>query len=141
MINLNFTLLIQLVNFLILLLLLNALLYKPIMAKIREREAAIKKDREKALELETEVANQEGKHRDALIQARKSAADEKASLLAASKVKESEILEKARLEAARIVEEMRKSIQAESDQARKKLKEDMTPLAQSVTEKILGRAV
>jgi F-type H+-transporting ATPase subunit b len=140
-INLNFTLLIQLVNFLILLLLLNALLYKPIMAKIREREAAIKKDREKALELETEVANQEGKHRDALIQARKSAADEKASLLAASKVKESEILEKARLEAARIVEEMRKSIQAESDQARKKLKEDMTPLAQSVTEKILGRAV
>ncbi len=141
MINLNFTLLIQLVNFLILLLLLNALLYKPIMAKIREREAAIKKDREKALELETEVANQEGKHRDALIQARKSAADEKASLLAASKVKESEILEKARLEAARIVEEMRKSIQAESDQARKKLKEDMTPLAQSVTEKILERAV
>lgn len=141
MINLNFTLLIQLVNFLILLLLLNALLYKPIMAKIREREAAIKKDREKALELENEVANQEGKHRDALVDARKAAAEEKASLLAASKVKESEILERARLEAARIVEEMRKSIQAESEEARKKLQEDMTPLAQSVTEKLLGRAV
>ncbi|MGD9819701.1 MAG: hypothetical protein AB7V04_13540, partial [Desulfomonilaceae bacterium] len=82
MINLNFTMLIQLVNFLVLLLLLNALLYKPIMAKIREREATIKKDREKALELETEVANQEGKHRDALVQARRTAAEEKASLLA-----------------------------------------------------------
>ncbi len=141
MINLNFTVLIQVVNFLVLLLLLNALLYKPIMAKIREREAAIKKDREKALELETEVANQEEKHREALVQARKTAADEKASLLAESKLKEAEILEKARLEAARIVEEMRKSIQAESEEARKKLKQDMSPLAQSVTEKVLGRAV
>ncbi len=141
MINLNFTLLIQLVNFLILLLLLNALLYKPIMAKIKERESTIKKDREKALELETEVANQENRHRDALVQARKAAAEEKAALLAESKVKESEILERARLEAARIVEEMRKSIQAESEQARSKLKQDMAPLAQSVTEKVLGRAV
>ncbi len=43
MIQVNFTLFIQLINFLVLLFLLNALLYQPVMAKMREREAQIKK--------------------------------------------------------------------------------------------------
>ncbi len=56
MINVNFTLFIQLINFLILLLLLNSLLFKPVLAKIRERESKIKADRDKASQLESEVS-------------------------------------------------------------------------------------
>ncbi|MCX5872854.1 MAG: hypothetical protein NTY51_06415 [Deltaproteobacteria bacterium] len=141
MINVNFTLFIQLINFLILLLLLNALLYKPVLGKIREREAQVKADRDEASLLETEVLEQEKKHQEALIEARQVAGKEKAELLAAAKKTEADILEKARIEAARIVDEMRLSIQAESEKVRTALKGEMAPLAQSISEKIIGRAI
>ncbi len=141
MINVNFTLFIQLINFLILLLLLNALLYKPILAKIREREAKIKGDRDKAGQLENEVLEQEKKHQEALVEARQVAAKEKAELLATAKKSEADVLETARVTAARIVDEMRTSIQAESEKARMVLKGEMAPLAKSISEKILGRAI
>jgi F-type H+-transporting ATPase subunit b len=140
-INVNFTLFIQLINFLILLLLLNALLYKPILAKIREREAKIKGDRDKAGQLENEVLEQEKKHQEALVEARQVAAKEKAELLATAKKSEADVLETARVAAARIVDEMRASIQAESEKARMVLKGEMAPLAKSISEKILGRAI
>jgi len=140
-INVNFTLFIQLINFLILLLLLNSLLYKPVLAKIREREAKIKADRDKASQLDAEVLEQEKKHQEALIEARQLAGKEKSELLAAAKKTEADILEKARIESARIVDDMRSSIQAESEKARTALKGEMAPLAQSISEKILGRAI
>lgn len=141
MINVNFTLFIQLINFLILLLLLNSLLYKPVLAKIRERDAKIKADRDKASQLDSEVLEQEKKHQEALIEARQVAGKEKAELLAAAKKSEADILEKARIEAARIMDDMKSSIQAESEKARAALKGEMAPLAQSISEKILGRAI
>lgn len=140
-IQLNFTLFIQLINFLALLFILNAILYKPIMAKMREREAQIRKDKEKALELEQEVREQEKQHQDALAKSRQTAAQEKAALLAEAKVKEAAFLEKARVEASHIVDDMKASIQAEVGEARKALKTQMTPLAESITQKILGRAI
>ncbi len=141
MINVNFTLFIQLINFLILLLLLDSLLYKPVLAKIRERDAKIKTDRDKASQLDSEVLEQEKKHQEALIEARQVAGKEKAELLAAAKKSEADILEKARIEAARIMDDMKSSIQAESEKARAALKGEMAPLAQSISEKILGRAI
>jgi F-type H+-transporting ATPase subunit b len=76
-IQLNFTLFIQLINFLALLFILNAILYKPILAKMRERDAQIRKDREKALELEENVQLQENQHQEALAKARRTAAEER----------------------------------------------------------------
>ena len=64
MIQINITLIIQIMNFLVFMLLLNALLYKPVVAKIREREARIRKDREKAAELDQQVQEQEKRHQE-----------------------------------------------------------------------------
>lgn len=141
MIQLNFTLLIQLVNFLVLLFLLNAILYKPIMAKVREREARMRGDREKAEQLARSVEQQENRHQEELAKARQAAAKEKAVLLAEAKSKESVILKKARSDAGSIVEEMKVSIQQQVGEARSALKEQMTPLARSIVEKILGRSM
>jgi F-type H+-transporting ATPase subunit b len=140
-INLNFTLLIQLINFLALLFILNQILYKPIIAKMREREARIRQDREQALELDQKVAAQEDEHQEKLTQARQSASQEKAALMAEAKKKESDILEKARTEAGKIVDNMRAAIQADAEQVRGTLNAQVTPLAQAITEKILGRPV
>lgn len=141
MIQLNITLLIQVINFLVLLVLLDVLLYKPVMAKIREREAQIRKDQEKATELEQRVLDQENLHQQELAKARQTAAQEKMALLAESKKKEADILEKARTEASRIVDDMKTAIQRDAEEVRKGLKAQMTPLARSITEKVLGRAI
>ncbi len=141
MIQINITLLIQIINFLILLFLLNAILYKPVMAKIRERESRIREDRSKASDLEGQVQAQEERHQQEMTAARQQGAQEKSLLLAESKKKEAAVLEKARHEAAVILDEMKASIRAESEQARKTLAAEMTPLAQSIFQKILGRPV
>ena len=141
MIQVNFTLFIQLINFLVLLFILNVLLYQPIMAKMREREAQIKKDQEKAAELDQRVQDQENRHQEELAKAKQTAAQEKNVLLAEAKQKEAAILDKARAEAARIVDDMKSAIQADADQVRQTLKTEMTPLADSISEKILGRPV
>ncbi|MBI5571042.1 MAG: hypothetical protein HY914_13950 [Desulfomonile tiedjei] len=141
MIQVNFTLIIQVINFLVLLFLLNALLFKPVLAKIREREAQIRKDQDKAAELGQRVQDHETKHQEELTKARQTAAQEKNALMAAAKQKETEVLDKGRTEAGRIVDEMRATIEAEASQVRRTLKDEMTPLAQAMTEKILGRSV
>lgn len=141
MIQINITLFIQIINFLILLFILNAILYKPVMAKIREREARIRADRQKASELESQVQQQQERHQQELAAARQQGAQEKNLLIAEAKKKEAAILEKARQEAGRIVDDMKASIRAESDEARKTLATEMTPLAQSIFQKILGRPV
>ncbi len=141
MIQINITLIIQIINFLVFMLLLNALLYKPVVAKIRERENRIRKDREKAAELDQQVQEQEKRHQEELAVARQQGALEKNALTAEAKKKEAAILDKARLEAARIVEDMKASIRVEAEQVRKALDAEMAPLAQSIFEKILGRRV
>jgi F-type H+-transporting ATPase subunit b len=140
-IQINITLIIQIINFLVFMLLLNALLYKPVIAKIRERETRIRKDREKAAELDQQVQEQEKRHQEELAVARQQGALEKNALTAEAKKKEAAILDKARLEAARIVEDMKASIRVEAEQVRKALAAEMAPLAQSIFEKILGRPV
>ena len=141
MIQLNFTLFIQLINFLLLLVILNAILYKPILAKIREREARIKGDRDKAKELAEKIDVEEGRHQQQLATARQTAAQYKAALLAEAKKKEAHVLEAAKADAGRIVEDMKKAIQADAEEVRKTLQTQMTPLAQSIAQKLLGRAV
>ncbi|HMK35982.1 MAG TPA: ATP synthase F0 subunit B [Desulfomonilaceae bacterium] len=141
MINLNFTLFIQVINFLALLFILNAILYKPVISKIREREARIKQDQEQALELEQKVLAQENQHQAELANARQTAAQEKGDLLAQAKKVEADVLAKARAEAGKIVDEMKSAIQADAADARKALKAQMTPLAESIAEKLLGRKV
>jgi len=140
-INLNVTLFIQLINFLALLFILNAILYKPVIAKIREREARIKQDQEQALELEQKVLAQENQHQQELAIARQTAAQEKGDLMAGAKKAEAQVLATARAEAAKIVDSMKASIQADAAEARKTLRDQMTPLAANIAEKILGRKV
>jgi F-type H+-transporting ATPase subunit b len=140
-ININVTLFIQIINFLVLLFILNAILYKPILAKMREREAKLKQDREKAMALEQKVLDQENLHQEELAKARQVSAQDKFAMIAEAKQQESDFLTKARDEAARIVEGMKAEIEAESKQVRERLRDEMKPLARSIAEKILGRAI
>lgn len=141
MIEINASLLIQLINFLVLLFILNAILYKPILAKMKERRDLVEGDLKKAEELEQKVKDQEAKHQEELAKARQTAAQEKADLMSDAKSKEADILDKARAEASKIVEDMKSSIDSQAETVRQGLKDQMAPLAGSMAEKVLGRSV
>ena len=87
------------------------------------------------------MEEQENRHQDELAKARQTAAQEKNVLLQEAKKKEAGLLEKARGEAGQILDDMKESIRKEAEAARTTLKAEMTPLAQSIAEKILGRSV
>ncbi len=141
MINVNVSLFVQMVNFLLLLFILNSILYKPILNRIRQRQGQIEGDRSKAKESEKRIEAEENRHQEELAKARQAAGHEKVGLLAEAKKTEADILDKARTEATRMVEDMRTSIAGEAEQVRKTLKDQMTPLAQSLAGKLLGRSV
>ncbi len=139
--SLNITVLIQLINFLALLFILNEILFKPILAKLREREAVIRADQEQALALEREVLEQENQHQMELTKARQTAAQDKNDLLLQAKSNEAQILDRARAEAAKIVDDMKRGIEGEANQAKEALQAQMSPLAHSIAQKLLGRPV
>jgi F0F1-type ATP synthase membrane subunit b/b' len=110
------------------------------MAKIRKGKQDPARTRKRLLNWSRRSGSRTGISKE-LAKARQTAAQEKGDLLAQAKNKEADILEKARAESSLIVDQMKASIQVEAEEVRKTLKAQMTPLAQSITEKVLGRAI
>ena len=81
MISLDKSLIVQVVNFVILLLILHRLLYKPFLAKMEERTAAIKASLDEAQAARAEAARQQEENAEQLRAAYAEAAAIRASAL------------------------------------------------------------
>ncbi len=141
MIDINSSLLIQIVNFLVLLLVLNFVLFRPIRRIMREREqgisgalgeAKIGQDRVQSLSEQYNVMLADAKQKaaasyNAIYQ---QGLDAQRDLVSAERAKASELLDKARAE-----------ITAASNAARADLREEAERLSQDITAKLLGRSV
>ncbi len=138
MINLDITLLIQLVNFLIVLVGLNALLIRPIREIIRQRQ-----DKMSGLLGETEqfIGSAEAKlanYEVALADARKNATAERESVKEAALAHEADILAKANREAQGVISASRDKVAADVAMAMEALKGQVGALAGKATAKVLG---
>ena len=141
LISIDKSLAVQMVNFLLLLLLLWRLLYKPFVDKMHERAAVIKQALEEAQLARAEAERQQEEHaarlrkayseaqtiRDAAL---KEAADEQRKLVAA-----------ARVEARRLVESGRVQLEADIRRAREELRREVGDLATSVAERLIKRSL
>ncbi len=117
MININSTLFMQMGAFLVLLFLLNIILYKPLLAKIRERFATIEELNEKARRYQEEAQKNEEEYKTKILEAEQTAKQNYASKIAAAlKEKEEKIAEenrKAMDEIRKIEEQLNKNIEME----------------------------
>ncbi len=117
MININSTLFMQMGAFLVLLFLLNIILYKPLLAKIRERFATIDELNEKARRYQEEAQKNEEEYKTKILEAEQTAKQNYASKIAAAlKEKEEKIAEenrKAMDEIRKIEEQLNKNIEME----------------------------
>ncbi len=141
MIDINVSLLIQLVNFIVLLIALNFILFKPIRQIMQEREQGIGSSLEDAKTAQHRMQALLDQYNASLAESKQKAAatynaiyqqglDTQRDMISAERSKASEMLDKARGEVA-----------AAATAARADLKKESERLSQEIISKMLGRAV
>lgn len=140
MIELNFTFFIQLVNFLIALLVLNLILYRPIRGIMRKR-AELMSSRMEEIEKFTSAAEEKlGSYESALDEARKKAQEVRGQLKEEGYAEEKALLSAAMSEAAEVIKTARAKFEQEKSAALKSLEAKVNDYAAKVASKILGEA-
>ena len=139
MISLNITFIFQLVNFLLLMMLLNVLLYRPIRKILADRAAEIAGGHEKAAEVDRDVQEKMALYETRLREAKAKASEERGVMKMDALAEESAVLDKARKEATDSMNLLKGQVAKEAASAREFLREQTRSLSLEICEKVLGR--
>jgi F-type H+-transporting ATPase subunit b len=131
----------QLINFLVLLAVLNVLLYKPIRKVIAERQGKIADARSRAEGVDQDVQAKMAEYEARLKEMKSGAADERAALIKEAQAEETTILESARKEASETLAAIKSRVAQEAADARVILQEQAKVLSVDICEKVLGRSL
>jgi F-type H+-transporting ATPase subunit b len=140
-IEINWTIGLQFLNFLVLMLLLNVLLFRPLRGVLEKRKATVDGGHARARELKEQIDEKMARYQDQLQQAKLKGNEEKAALRSAAAKEEAEILGAAREVASGRLQAIREQVQTEAAQAGKELRTQTSALAAQVASKVLGRGV
>ena len=141
MINLDMAFVFQLVNFLVLVLLLNVFLFKPIRKQIADRAAQIDGAKQKSAAVDQEVQEKLASYEARMREIRAGAADERGVLKKEAQLQEAAILDKARAESAAALSSIKARVAQEAVEARRLLTESAESLSADICEKVLGRSL
>lgn len=141
MIKLDWTLLLQFANFMILLVALNVLLFKPLRAVMAARKATIDGDLAKARATEEQIQAQIAEYEAKLQEARQRGSQERAALRQAAVAEEARLLGAANEAASRRLQELKGQVADEAATARQLLRGETEALARQIAGKVLGRSV
>ena len=141
LINVDKSLIVQIVNFLILLFILQRLLYKPFLAKMAERTSAIKTALEQAQAARAEAARglEENEARLRAAYAEAAAIREQALREAAEESRKH--VEAAQAQARKLVDDTKAQLDAEIRRARDELRREVSDLAIMAAEKLVRRTL
>lgn len=141
MIELDGTLVLQFVNFMILMVVLNALLFKPLRAALKARKETIEGSKAKVQDIDEQVQAQIARYDAQLQEARQQGGQERAALRKTGQEEEVRILGEANRCAAERLQTITAQIQDEANSARMALRGETEALAKEIAGKVLGRAV
>jgi F-type H+-transporting ATPase subunit b len=141
LINVDVSLIVQIFNFLVLLVLLHWLLYRPFLAKMEERTEAIRKSLDEAQAARAEAARQQEENAARLRAAHQEAARIREQALREAAEVSRKQLEAAQGQARRLVEEARAQLEAEVRAARAALRREVADLATAAAEKLVRRTL
>ncbi|GFO62144.1 ATP synthase subunit b [Geomonas paludis] len=140
-INLDIAFVFQLVNFLVLVLLLNVFLYKPIRKQLADRAAQVNGAKQKSAEVDREVQEKLASYEARMREIRAGAADERGALKKEAQQQEAAILDKARAEATESLSAIKAKVAQEAEEARRMLTASAETLSSEICEKVLGRSL
>ena len=141
MIKLDWTLLLQFANFMILLVVLNVLLFKPLRAVLAARKTTIDGDLAKARATEAQIQAQVAEYEAKLQEARQRGGQERTALRQAAVAEEARLLGAANEAASRRLQELKGQVADEAATARQALRSETEVLARQIAGKVLGRSV
>jgi F-type H+-transporting ATPase subunit b len=140
-INLNITVLIQAINFLILIFLLTKFLFKPLTKFLADRSAGIEKSLAEAKAANEAAAKAQAEYKAQMREAQREIAAIREQGQREIEAERQRLLQASREEAERLVAQAKAEIQAETKRARVSLREEAATLAMAAAERLLGRTV
>ncbi|MDW7708964.1 MAG: ATP synthase F0 subunit B [Deferrisomatales bacterium] len=141
MININATLVVQLVNFLLLMYLLNRILFRPMLRVLEERRERTEGRRTKAAQLESEAQAIWDDYQKRIHAAKADADRSRTQLVRQGETERDRLLAAATAEADKAVAQVRARLRGEAEEARRSLRAQAGQVAESIAQRILGRAV
>lgn len=141
LISLDKSLVIQAINFGLLLFILIKLLYKPLLAKMNERTEAIRSSLEEAKAARAEAERERAGHAAKLQASLAEAQSIRATALKDAAEEQRRLVEAARAEAARLVEAARNEMAQDVRRARQELRQEVADLATSVAERLIRKSL
>lgn len=141
LISVDWSLAVQMVNFLFLLAILYRLLYKPLLAKMEERTVAIKNSLEAAEAARAEAARQQEENATRLRAAYAEAQAIRAAALKEAGEEQRKLVDAARREAQQLVDSARAQMDSDVRRARDELRREVSEIAISVAEKLVRKSL
>ena len=140
-IHLDKTLLIQALNFGLLLAVLWRFLYRPLLAKMQERTEAIRKSLDEAQAARAEAQRERESHAAKIQAAYAEAQAIRATALKEAAEEQRRLVEAARGEAARLVESAKAELEQDVRRARQELRREVSDLAINVAEQLIKKSL
>jgi F-type H+-transporting ATPase subunit b len=141
MIEINLTIVIQVIQFLILLFVLNRFLFRPTIELIEEREKKIIGWEEESKNCHQSIQARLQSYEQETLEAKAQARQQQELITEELKREEEKKLEAVSEEALRIVDSTREKLKEETEVLRVQLREQAEEMSQLVTEKVLGRKI
>lgn len=141
LISIDKSLIVQFVNFFILLFILQRLLYKPFLAKMQERTTAIKASLDQAQAARAEAVRQQEENEAKLRAAYTEAASIREQALKEAGEESRRHIESAQAQARRLVDDTKAQLDGEIRRAREELRREVSDLSVAVAEKLVRRSL
>jgi len=141
LISVDKSLIVQFVNFFILLFILQRLLYKPFLAKMEERTSAIKQSLDQAQAARAEALRQQEENEAKLRASYAEAAAIREQAVKEAAEESRKHIETAQAQARRLVADTKAQLDAEVRRAREELRREVSDLAVGVAEKLVRRTL
>jgi F-type H+-transporting ATPase subunit b len=141
LIELNFTFFIQIINFLLLIVILNKVLYKPILKILEEREERIGGGQQAAKKLIEDSQSYVNDYNQKLHSAKIDALNAKNAARGIASEQANGYINEARAKAEEIIDQMQQEMTKEIDKAKKELEPELGVMAATIAQQILGRKV
>ena len=141
MIEINQSLIFQIINVLLLMLILNALLYKPIRTILKNRAEKMATLEAEANKARADMVQKDQDYQNQLQLARKEGFEYKNQLKLAGQEEEKKVLQEAGQQVDAQLDQNRQKIVQQVEAARRKLSAEVSSFSQEIAQKILGRTI
>lgn len=141
MVSLDVTMIIQAVNFILLMFVLNLILYKPILGMIERRNARISGSEEEIKGLNQRVVDKMADYDEKIKQAKLSAMEQKNELLKQGGEEAKQIIDAVRGDLPQFLSQYQSRMDEEIAEARRILGDHSRRISREIAEKVLGRSV